>query len=184
MAIQSVLCIATSRAQAEVIIGYLHETGFFSEDVSVLFPDGDNTRNFAETQAGWDLEKPSCRTAFGVISHGALDWLPAIGPLLMPGADRFIAAGPLRLAIAESTARDFIGPFLELGLTEAEARQFETRTRDGNILIAVHTEDTDQLLLAKQIFTEMAANDISTFEAFLENQSSPRVDASSGRRTH
>ena len=47
MSAKSVFCIATSRAQADGIVGELKNANFSNNDISVLFPDKDTTRDFA-----------------------------------------------------------------------------------------------------------------------------------------
>ena len=44
---KSVFCIASSRSQADNIVGQLKNANFSNNDISVLFPDKDTTRDFA-----------------------------------------------------------------------------------------------------------------------------------------
>jgi hypothetical protein len=49
-----------------------------------------------------------------------------------------------------------------MGIPEFEAKRYESKIREGNILISVHTEDSKQRDVAKDIFKRLDADDIST----------------------
>jgi hypothetical protein len=49
-----------------------------------------------------------------------------------------------------------------MGIPEYEAKQYEGKIRQGNILIAVHSEDSDEVKRAKEIFERVGAHDISS----------------------
>jgi hypothetical protein len=49
-----------------------------------------------------------------------------------------------------------------LGIPEYEAQRYEGRVREGNILVSIHVEDTDEATRARTILTEEGAEDIST----------------------
>ena len=49
-----------------------------------------------------------------------------------------------------------------MGIPEYEAKRYEARLREGRILIAVHSENSDETKRAKEIFERAGAEDIST----------------------
>lgn len=49
-----------------------------------------------------------------------------------------------------------------LGIREYEAKQYEGKIRDGNILISVHTEDGDERRRAKEILELHQVKDVSS----------------------
>jgi hypothetical protein len=49
-----------------------------------------------------------------------------------------------------------------MGIPEYEAKRYESRLREGRILIAVHSENSDETKRAKEIFERAGAEDIST----------------------
>jgi uncharacterized membrane protein len=53
------------------------------------------------------------------------------------------------------------GALVGMGIPEYEAKQYEGKIREGNILISVHTEDSKEIDRAKEIFTRAGAHDIS-----------------------
>ena len=48
------------------------------------------------------------------------------------------------------------------GIPELEAKRYEGKVRAGNILISVHTENSEEIKRAKDIFTKAGAQDICT----------------------
>jgi hypothetical protein len=67
MAKKSVVCIATSRDQAVVIVNRLKAANFSNQDISVLFSDTEATRNFAHEKS---TKAPEAAVA-GASSGGA-----------------------------------------------------------------------------------------------------------------
>ncbi len=54
------------------------------------------------------------------------------------------------------------GALIGLGIPEYEAKRYEGKIKDGNVLISVHTENRDEINRAKDIFKNSGAEDIST----------------------
>jgi hypothetical protein len=54
------------------------------------------------------------------------------------------------------------GALIGLGIPEYEAKRYEGKIKDGNVLISVHTEDHDEISRAKEIFKNAGAEDISS----------------------
>ena len=53
------------------------------------------------------------------------------------------------------------GALIGMGIPEYEAKQYEGKIKQGNILISVHSEDSDEVKRAKEIFERNGAHDIS-----------------------
>jgi hypothetical protein len=54
-----------------------------------------------------------------------------------------------------------IGALVGMGIPEFEAKRYEGKLREGNILISVHTEDSKERARAKDVFELAGADDIS-----------------------
>jgi hypothetical protein len=166
MAKKSVICIATSRNQAEQIVDQLKAANFSNNDISVLFPDKESNRDFAHEKNTKAPEGAVTGASSGGVLGGALGWLVGIGALAIPGVGPFIAAGPIMAALGGAaigaTAGGIAGGLIGLGIPEMEAKVYEGKIKDGNILIAVHTEDSDEVKSAKEIFERAGARDIAT----------------------
>ena len=162
----SVYCTAKTLAQAELIVDSLKTAGFTSNDISALMPDKRTTKDFAHEH---NTKAPEGATAGGVAGLGvgaALGWLAGIGALAIPGVGPLIAAGPIMGALAGGAVGGatggIIGALVGMGIPEFEAKRYESKIREGNILISVHTEDSKQRDVAKDIFKRLDADDIST----------------------
>jgi len=162
----SVYCTAKTVGQAENIVGALKAANFTNNDISALMPDTRTTKDFAHEH---NTKAPEGATTGGVAGLGvgaAVGWLAGIGVLAIPGVGPFIAAGPIMAALggaALGTATGgIVGGLVGMGIPEFEAKRYNTKIREGNILISVHTEDAKQRDVAKDIFKRAGADDISS----------------------
>jgi hypothetical protein len=160
MSKQAVFCIVAYITRANHIVDRLKFANFPDGEISVLFP----TSAVPSTQIS-----------------GALGWLASISnPLSEIGP--FIATGPVMTALADieagAEADGIFGGLLGVGLTGPEARWYEEKVREGNILLSVHTEKRRGLLLAKKIFEQSGAQDV----CFVGDASS--LDNLAGRGSH
>ena len=162
---QAVFCLAQTEAQAIWIVDQLRAAGFSSNDISVLFPDTTGTKDFAHEQHTKVPEGTATGAGTGGVLGGALGWLVGIGALAIPGLGPFIAAGPIMAALsgaaAGATLGGMTGALIGWGIPEYEAKRYEGKIREGNLLISVHTEDRDERARAKQIFAQARAEDIA-----------------------
>ena len=166
MSKKSVFCIATSRPQADRIVDRLRSANFSNNDISVLFPDKGTTRDFAHEKNTKAPEGAVTGAGTGGVLGGALGWIVGIGALAIPGVGPFIAAGPIMAALGGAaigaTAGGITGGLIGLGIPELEAKQYEGKVKAGNILLSVHTEDSNEIDRAKEIFKSAGAQDITT----------------------
>jgi hypothetical protein len=166
MSKKSVFCIATSRSQADQIVEHLKTASFSNNDVSVLFPDKGTTRDFAHEKNTKAPEGAVAGASTGGVVGGALGWIAGIGALAIPGIGPFIAAGPIIAALSGAAVGAAVGGIagglIGLGIPELEAKRYEGKIKDGNILISVHAENSDEINRAKAIFKEAGAQDICT----------------------
>jgi len=59
-----------------------------------------------------------------------------------------------------------VGALVGMGMPEFEARRYESKIKEGNILISVHTENSEQAERAKEILKANHAEDIATGAEF------------------
>ena len=165
MSKKSVFCITTSRNQAEQIVERLKSANFSNNDISVLFPDKQTNRDFAHEKNTKAPEGAVTGAGTGGALGGALGWLAGIGALAIPGVGPFIAAGPIMAALSGAAigaaAGGVAGALIGMGIPELEAKRYEGKIKEGNILISVHTENSDEISRAKEIFKAAGAQDIS-----------------------
>ena len=161
----SLYCTVRSVDQVENILCDLRAAGFRSDEVSVLFPDQHGPRDFVHEHSN---KAPEGATAGGVAGLGigaAIGWLAGLGTLAVPGAGALIAAGPIMAALSAAavgtTAGGIIGGLIGMGIPEFEAKLYDAKVRRGNILISIHTENSQQRSIAREILREWGADDIS-----------------------
>jgi hypothetical protein len=163
---RAVICIVNDAGKAERVVDQLRAGGFASDHISVLFPDKQGTKDFAHEQNTKAPEGATAGAGAGGVLGGGLGWLVGIGSLAIPGLGPFIAAGPILAALSGAAVGAAVGgltgALVGMGIPEYEAKQYEGKIKGGNILISVHTDDSDQRTLAKEIFEKAGAEDIKT----------------------
>lgn len=163
---KSVVCIVQDRVTAETIVDQLKASGFGDNDLSVLFPDKQGTRDFAHEHNTKAPEGAVAGVGAGGALGGTLGLLAGIGALAIPGLGPFIAAGPLVAALSGAAvgaaAGGLTGALIGMGIPEIEAKMYEGKVKGGNLLVAVHTENAEQQKVAERIFKSHKAEDIST----------------------
>ena len=163
---KAVLGLVATYAQAENIVGELQRAGFSNNDISALFPDKKGSRDFAHEQHTKAPEGAIAGAGAGGAIGGTLGLLAGIGALAIPGLGPFIAAGPIMAALggmaAGATVGGVAGALVGLGFPEIEAKAYEGKIKDGNILLSVHVEDGDERGRAKKILEAGGAKDIVT----------------------
>lgn len=179
----SVLCIASTLPMVNLIVERLKSAGFRDNDISVLFPDKDSTRDFAHEKNTKAPEGATVGASTGGVVGGTLGLLAGIGLLAIPGVGPFIAAGPIMAALSGiavgAAVGGVTGALVGMGIPEIEAKRYEGKVKDGNILISAHTETSAQVTKAKEVFEAAGATDVtSTTEA-----SAPSVEVKSTQDT-
>ena len=140
--------------------------GFTNNDISVLMPDQDSTREFAHENSTKAPEGAATGAATGGAVGGTLGLLAGIGALAIPGVGPFIAAGPIVGALAGLGAGGavggLVGGLVGMGIPEYEAKRYEGRVKDGGVLLSVHAATSEQVSRAKAILKNTGAEDISS----------------------
>lgn len=163
---KAVFCIASTYEQAETIVDRLKNAGFAANDISVLLADNEGTRDFAHEKNTKAPEGAVTGAGTGGVLGGVLGWLAGIGSLAIPGIGPFVAAGPIMAALGGAavgaTVGGLTGALVGLGIPEYEAKQYEGKLRQGNILISVHSESSTETDKAKKIFETAGGHDIAS----------------------
>ena len=161
----SIFCVAASHAQAAEILEALRVAGISEEDVSALWPDRAGVQYFAHERHTKAPEGAAAGASTGGLLAGALGWLAGIGALAIPGAGPFLAAGPIMAALSAAALGAAVGgvtgALIGMGIPEYEARRYEGKIKEGNILISVHQAHEHELARAREVFERCGAHDIS-----------------------
>jgi hypothetical protein len=162
----SVYGIYATVAQAERAVDALVAQGFSNEDISVLLPDREGTREFAHEKHTKAPEGTTTGAAAGGTIGGTLGLLAGIGSIAIPGVGPFIAAGPIMGALAGigvgGAVGGILGALIGLGIPEYEAKRYEGRVKEGGVLLSVHCDTADEIKRAKGTLERTSAENISS----------------------
>jgi hypothetical protein len=165
MSDKAVIGIVESELQAVHIIEELHNAGFSPEDISLLAPDT-GSHPLGTEKSTKAPEGATTGAVTGGVLGGVIGMLAGVGSIAIPGLGAFIAAGPIMAALggaaAGATAGGVTGALIGLGIPEYEAKQYEARMAAGNLLISVHTDDSDQRTVAKKVLERHGAKGVAT----------------------
>jgi Protein of unknown function (DUF3341) len=176
----AVFGIYPNQTSVEAAVAALRIAGFSNDDISVLFPSTDSTKEFAHEKSTKAPEGASAGAGTGALLGGGLGWLVGIGALAIPGLGPFIAAGPIMAALAGAGVGGAVGgltgALIGMGIPEYEAKRYEGRVKDGGLLLSVHSANADETRRAKAILEQTGAQDISsTGEAAAEKELAGRT---------
>jgi hypothetical protein len=161
---EAVICIVPTVIQADEIATMLCEEGFLPDDISVLLPDQGLVKDFGHKNATKAPEGAVTGAGTGAALGGTLGLLAGIGTIALPGMGAFIAAGPVMALLSGAAIGGGVGgiagALIGLGFPEYEAKQYENKLGDGNILLSVHTESGAEAKRAEKIMKVAGAREI------------------------
>ena len=178
---------------AERAVDTLVRERFANNDISVLLPDNQSSKDFAHEKHTKAPEGTATGAATGGTIGGTLGLLAGIGALAIPGLGPFIAAGPIMATLAGvgvgGAVGGLVGALVGMGIPEYEAKRYESRVKDGGVLLSVHCATSDEVTRAKEFLKRTGADDISTAseassESDRETRDEPYATTSSDRKTH
>jgi len=158
MSRKAVFCVAASEFQTVCIVDRLKDTGFLNTDTSLLFVDKTDSRDFAHCSSG--TKTPTEVT--GAMLSGAVCWLPNVNSLVFPGLGPVVAAGPISNALINAVVGGIPGALVSIGIPEYEAGRYETKIKQGGILLSVRVASSAQAQIVETIFKEEDAHDIAS----------------------
>ena len=152
--------------RAERAVDDLVNARFSNDDVSVLMPDRQSSKDFAHEKQTKAPEGTTTGAVAGGTIGGTLGLLAGIGALAIPGLGPFIAAGPIMAALAGvgvgGTVGGLVGALVGMGIPEYEAKRYEGKVKVGHILLSVRAQSWADAERAKEIFEATGAQDIAT----------------------
>ncbi len=162
----AVFGIYKQRLDAEEAVDRIAAAGFEYNDISVLLPDAQSSKEFAHEKNTKAPEGTATGATAGGVVGGTLGLLAGIGALAIPGLGPFIAAGPIVGALAGAGAGGavggIIGALVGMGIPEYEAKRYENRIKDGGVLLSVHCDTSEEIDRAKECLKRTGADDISS----------------------
>lgn len=163
---KAVFGIYKTRLAAESAVNRILQSGFSQDDVSVLMADSQSTKDFAHEK---NTKAPEGTTTGGVVGGaigGVLGLLAGIGSLSIPGLGPLIAAGPIVATLAGlgsgGVVGGIIGALIGMGIPEYEAKRYESRLKDGGVLLSVHCDTDEEIDRAKDLLEDTGAEDVAS----------------------
>jgi len=145
--------VFSNAMQAERAIHDLRDAGVHPDQVSVIAADRETARDVAQETGAEVKSGAATGVGLGAILGGAAGWLVGIGALAIPGIGPVIAAGPIAAALGVggttaavgagvgAAAGGIAGALTGWGFSESEAREYQKRVEQGDILLAVQVPD-------------------------------------------
>lgn len=169
----TVLGVFTDQEKVSLAIEKLKEKGFKPEDISVVMRDQKAAKELG-SKTGTDIAGGAVSGATSGAIIGGLAGL--VAAFALPGLGAFFIGGPVATSLgltsaAASTvsgaatgavAGGILGALMGFGLSENEARYYETKIEEGAILVAVPVDETSDEF-AKHILEDYNASDIKVF---------------------
>ena len=156
--------VYSNRKDVEKAVGALKELGFASNDISVVFPNPDISKEFAIEKNTKAPEGALAGGGSGLVIGGTLGWLAGIGTIAIPGIGPLLAAGPIVAALAGAGVGGAIGgiagALIGFGLPELEAKRYEAAIKQGRILVSIHCEDMRHAEKARKALDDTGAKEV------------------------
>lgn len=132
--------------QAIEAIEDLKRQGHRPEDISVISKNEDEANAVTDETDTEAAEGAATGAATGGVLGGVGGVLAGIGALAIPGIGPIVAAGPIAAGLTGAAAGAGVGglagALIGMGVPEDEAKEYEGRFNEGEILVLVEEEDT------------------------------------------
>jgi uncharacterized protein (TIGR02271 family) len=153
--------------RAREAIEALKDAGIRGQDISVLLPDREQTRDVAADTGTQAAGGAATGAVAGGVLGGLGGWLVGIGALAIPGVGPFIAAGAFATALTGAAIGAGVGAIagalIGMGIPEEEAKYYEGEVHSGRALVTVRADGRyDE---AQRILRHYGAYDMETRDA-------------------
>lgn len=171
---KTIIGLFEGRADAEGAIEALRDDGFNPKDISIVMHDRQAAADMGDNTGADVAGGAASGIATGAVLGGITGFLAGT---VLPGLAGFLIAGPIGAAlgltgVAATTvsgaatgavAGGLIGALMGLGLSRNEAEHYETRVKEGAILIAVPAMAGEESNV-EAIFDDFNATDVRTVD--------------------
>jgi hypothetical protein len=164
----AIFAIFAMRTRAEAAIDRLTAAGFSSGALSLLISDQEGSKEFATKTSTKAAEDAITGAEVGAVVGGTMALLAGLNALAMPGVGSLIAAGPILASLAGlgagAAVGGLVGALVGLGIPEYEAKLYEGRLKDGDVLLSVRCAGNEELSRARDLLAASGAEDIAASE--------------------
>jgi hypothetical protein len=161
MSYRSVYCINASHVHAHRVIQRLCEIEFPAAETSLLFLNLETER--ADPDKGGRQTAKTARVGRSPSpGYGELGGKGALQTMTVPGVGPLIAFGPVAAILNDAVIYGIAGGLREFGVPESEASHYEARLKEGDVFVAIRSENPDKSDRVRDIFAAEGASEIRT----------------------
>ncbi len=161
----SVYGIFKSRLHLSEGLHQIRASGFRGEDISVLMPETDGSKDIGITNSTKSPEGVAVGGAVGAVAGAALGWVVGTGAVAIPEVAPYLVAGPLMVLLAGmgvgAVLGGLMGGLVGMGSPEYEAKRYDGRLKSGGFLVSIHCDDKVWVQKAKEVLVVTGAEVIS-----------------------
>lgn len=149
-------------------INGLRDAGFDARHVSVVAKD---RRQMAEVTDKTDVtaEGAAGGAVAGSVLGGIAGLLVGVSALVIPGIGPIVGAGVIASTLAGAgigaAAGGLVGALAAQGVSEEDARGYETHVKEGRILVTVGAQSDEQVHQAERILHSAGGTDVRGYGA-------------------
>jgi len=155
----------TTRTSAENALRNLETAGIREDQVSLVVTEETRGNHFQLTEKSRADEGAAAGATFGGIVGAVLGSVLAAGTIAIPGLN-LIVVGSLASSLAGlgagAATGGLLGALVGAGIPAHEAQLYENEIKQGNILLAVKPDTSEQQSRVKDILDDANALNIST----------------------
>ncbi|MGE5484237.1 MAG: hypothetical protein ACM3X4_04370 [Ignavibacteriales bacterium] len=152
---KTVIGLFKSRSQADKCVDEFKTKGIGDREISVVARED---RAGGGGAAGGELRSG---VTTGAAVGGLAGILAGVGALAIPGVGPIVAAGPIATGLTGALTGGIAGGLLDLGIPQERGKFYEGRVREGDIVVAVRS-DEKKVDEAAQILRRNGASDVET----------------------
>lgn len=169
---QTVTGLFDTHTEAHAAVTDLEKAGVPTDNISII------GRSERETEAD---EGAAAGAGLGVLAGGAGGLLAGLGFIAIPGIGPVVAAGWLTAMAAGAAtggvAGSLIGALIGAGIPEEEATLYEEGVRRGGVLVAVRTNETDEVTVRSLLVSRGAVDINARRHAYRSVEPDPEAPA-------
>jgi hypothetical protein len=182
---KSVLGIYSRGTALERAISELEDAGFFLSDISVLLPECPNPEEMpAEQNSDAHPRIMPRANAAKSIRIDRLASLGDLGTVAIPGLGRFIAAGPIVVALGGVGDSDSVGDFtdalISMGIPKPVAKFCERQLENGAMYLSVLCDTPEEIQRAKVILMRTGAEEAAQVDETFVGGETPNQTSAKG----
>lgn len=181
----TLLGIFSDRLKAESALNELETNGFDTKDISIIMREQQSVARPKADRGVSPIEGVATGITTGGLLGGMAGLLIGAGAIVVPGIGGLLIGGPIAVALGltgtiattvsgaaiGALAGGLVGALVSLGVSEKDAKVYESRIKDGGILLVVPVIE-DGLQEAKAILQKYEADMIRNMN--VSNQSNAR----------